>query len=99
MQPLINDREDLIELVRGVKVVYTDLDGTMLGRGGTLLVDGTGNPSTRTAEAVVALTKAGIPIVPVTGRSDFQLVEIVRMCGLDDFIGESGAVLSWWTGS
>ncbi|MCL2819007.1 MAG: HAD hydrolase family protein [Actinomycetia bacterium] len=98
MQHLIDDKPKLLERMRHIKAIYTDLDGTMLGRGGTLLVDGEGNPSTRVAEVIVELTEAGIPIIPTTGRSDFQLVEIVRMCGLDDFIGESGAVLSWWTG-
>jgi hydroxymethylpyrimidine pyrophosphatase-like HAD family hydrolase len=98
MEHLIDDKPELIARLRDIRVIYTDLDGTMLGKGGALLIDGQGRPSTRTAEALVDVTKAGIPVVPVTGRSDIQLVEIIRICGLDDFIGESGALMSWWTG-
>ena len=94
----IENKPELMARLADIEVIYTDLDGTMLGRGGALLVDGDGTPSTKTGEALVKLTRAGIPVVPVTGRADIQLVEIVRICGLDDFIGESGAVMSWWTG-
>lgn len=99
MQRFIDDCAPLVERVRAAEIIYTDLDGTLLGAGGTLLVDGQRHPSTRTAKALVAIIKAGIPVVPVTGRSNFQLVEIVRMCGLYDFIGESGALITWWTGT
>jgi hydroxymethylpyrimidine pyrophosphatase-like HAD family hydrolase len=99
MDNLINDNSDLLGKLKDIAIIYTDLDGTMLGKGGALLVDGDGSPSTNTAEALVKVTKANIPVVPVTGRSDFQLVEVTRTCGLNDFIGESGAVISWWTGT
>jgi len=99
MKDIIENKPELMARLGDIEVIYTDLDGTMLGKGGALLIDGAGTPSTQTAEALVKLTRAGIPVVPVTGRSDIQLVEIVRICGLDDFIGESGAVMSWWTGT
>ena len=98
MQHMIEDNAQLLKRLRDVEIIYTDLDGTMFGSRGALLVDGEGRPSTHTAKALVEITRAGIPVVPTTGRSDFQLIEIVRMCGLDDFIAETGAIISWWTG-
>lgn len=77
-----------------IEIVYTDLDGTLLGRGGTLLIDGEGSPSARTAQAVVAANSAGLKIVPVTGRSCAQLTEITRLCGWTDYIAELGSIRS-----
>jgi len=99
MHYMIEDNERLLERLGGIEIIYTDLDGTMLGSGGVLLLDGERRPSTRTAEALVKITAAGIPVVPTTGRSDFQLLEVVRICGLSDFIAETGAIVSWWTGT
>jgi HAD superfamily hydrolase (TIGR01484 family) len=99
MNHMIEGKPYLIERLRHVEIIYTDLDGTLFGPGGSLLLDGEGRPGTRTAEALVAVTEAGIPVVPTTGRSDFQLIEVVRICGLNDFIAESGAIISWWTGT
>ena len=85
------------DLLRKVKVLYTDIDGTVLGKRGCLLVDGSNNPSADTAAAIVeANLFAGLEIVPCTGRSVTQLIEISRLCGWDDFIGEAGAVRSYW---
>lgn len=81
-----------------VRVLYTDLDGTLLGPGGALLVDGGGQPSTVTAEAVVAVNRARLPVVIVSGRSRIQLLEIARVCGWSDFIAEAGAVRSRFDG-
>lgn len=98
MTRYLKDSPELLEKLKNVDIVYTDLDGTLLGRGGTLLIDGEGNPSTNTAEAVVAANKAGLKIVPVTGRSCAQLTEITRMCGWFDYIAEAGAIRSYFDG-
>ena len=98
MTRYLKDSPELLEKLKNVDLVYTDLDGTLLGQGGTLLIDGEGNPSTNTAEAVVAANTAGLPIVPVTGRSCAQLTEITRMCGWTDYIAEAGAIRSYFDG-
>jgi hypothetical protein len=82
-----------------VEILYTDLDGTLLGPGGTLLVDGDGAPADTAATAVVDVNRAGLPVIIVSGRSRLQLVELARVCGWNDFIAEAGAVLSHWTGT
>lgn len=96
----LDEHPDALETLANVSILYTDLDGTLLGKGGTLLVDGeTGDPSTAAAEAVVAVNQAGLEVVIVSGRSRIQLMEVARVCGWFDFIAEAGAVRSYWTGS
>lgn len=93
------DSPGLLAALRDVEILYTDLDGTLLGPGGTLLVDGDGAPSATAANAVVEVNRAGLPVVIVSGRSRLQLVELARVCGWNDFIAEAGAILSRWTGT
>lgn len=81
-----------------VRILYTDLDGTLLGPGGTLLVDGDGTPSINAAAAMVEVNRAGLPVVIVSGRSRVQLMEVGRLCGWNDFIAEAGAVRTHWDG-
>jgi hydroxymethylpyrimidine pyrophosphatase-like HAD family hydrolase len=58
-----------------------------------LVADAQGAPSTTTIEAIVALNRAGLTVVPVSGRTRLQLTELVRLLGWTDFIGEVGSVL------
>lgn len=98
MTRYLHDAPELLEKLQHVDIVYTDLDGTLLGKGGTLLIDGEGNPDVNTAATIVAANKAGLPIVPVTGRSCAQLTEITRLCGWTDYIAEVGAIRSYFDG-
>lgn len=99
MVRMLADSPELLEKLNSVEIIYTDLDGTLFVRGGTLLSDATGAPSLEAAEAVVALNKAGIPVIPVTGRSRAQCTEIVRILGWNDFIAEAGSIRSYWNGT
>lgn len=91
VSPLSENPAALTALAR-VEVLYTDLDGTMLARGGCVLADSDGRPSTRVAEAIVALANAGLRVVPVSGRTRLQLTELARLLGWPDFIAEAGCV-------
>lgn len=95
----LHESPDLLQALSKVEILYTDLDGTLLGPGGTLLVDGDGAPSATAANAVVEVNRAGLPVIIVSGRSRLQLMEIARVCGWNDFIAEAGAILSYWTGT
>ncbi|MCL2680612.1 MAG: hypothetical protein FWF11_03965 [Coriobacteriia bacterium] len=88
----------LLDVLCDTKILYTDIDGTVLGKRGCLLVDGDNRPSANTALAIVEanLCRDELLIVPCTGRSVTQLIEISRLFGWDDFIGEAGAVRSYW---
>ncbi|MCL2882597.1 MAG: HAD hydrolase family protein [Coriobacteriia bacterium] len=80
-------------LLANVRVIYTDLDGTLLAPGGRLLADHKGRPSAATAEALVALKTAGITVIPVTGRGADQGSEFLRLLNLDCYIGEVGGYI------
>ncbi len=91
--PALIDSPDTLAALSRVDVLYTDLDGTLLGRGGSLLIDGAGQPSTATAEAIVRLNTADLTVVPVTGRNRIQCAEIARLVGWSGFIAELGCVI------
>jgi hydroxymethylpyrimidine pyrophosphatase-like HAD family hydrolase len=71
-----------------VRVLYVDVDGTLVGPGGNLLWDG----STRIVEALMRARTAGLDIVPVSGRGRVQVFELCRLLGLPRGIGELGCV-------
>ena len=79
-------------------MIYTDLDGTMLGRGGAFTRGPGGEPAIAPAEALVSAHRAGIEIVPCSGRAHRGLVSDGRILGLPTVIADMGAVLSYETG-
>jgi hydroxymethylpyrimidine pyrophosphatase-like HAD family hydrolase len=90
---LLESPEALRALAR-VEVLYTDLDGTLLGRNSSVLADDEGEPTLETAEAIVAVNRARLTVVMVSGRNALQLAETTRILGWTDFIGEVGCVRS-----
>lgn len=82
----------------GIRVVYSDLDGTMVGPGGSFFHAGAGELTLEPANALVELHEAGIALVLVSGRTRPQLVEAGRIFGADGFIAELGAIIGWETG-
>jgi len=76
-----------------VEVLYTDLDGTLLGPEGSLLTASDGRPSVRGARALVDAATAGITVVPVSGRRRRQLANDARLMGLRDYIAEAGGTV------
>lgn len=93
MPPLIGQDADALQALSRVRVLYTDLDGTLLAKGGCVLADSEGSPSTVPAEAIVALNHSGLTVVPISGRGRMQLIELSRLLGWTDFIAEAGAIL------
>lgn len=75
------------------RVLFSDVDGTLVGRGGSLLADMDGAASLDAARALVAARLAGLEIVLVSGRTCAQLFEACRLLGLRDAIGELGTLL------
>jgi phosphoglycolate phosphatase len=94
--------EHIPELVRSLRVstVYTDLDGTLLGPGGSLFAVPGGGWSTEPALAVAALLRAGVDLVVVSGRTRNQIREVARIIGAKAYMAELGGLLvyrSGWT--
>lgn len=90
--PLLAESPAAIDALSRVEIVYTDLDGTLLGPGGSLLVDAAGAASAVTADAIARVNAAGLPVVIVTGRNRLQCTEISRIMGWSGFIAELGCV-------
>jgi phosphoglycolate phosphatase len=86
----------------GVKVVYTDLDGTMLGRAGAFIRDPEGNLTLEPAKALAKVLEAGVEVVPCSGRvvqGGRGLIGDARLLGLSSAIGEMGAVIAYEYGA
>ena len=81
-----------------------DLDGTLLGRGASLLHDAEGAFTLLGVRAAEALERAGAQLVLFSGRRKAQVAEPARLLGQTDFIYEAGAAVvldgeeHWLTG-
>ena len=96
--PLIGADPRSSEALAKVRVLYTDLDGTFVAPGGSIFADNTGAPSTAVAGAIVALARAGLAVVPISGRSRLQLRELTQLAGWDGYIAEAGGIIVHGTG-
>jgi phosphoglycolate phosphatase len=76
-----------------MRCVYCDLDGTLLGRGGSLLHDGRGGVSLLGARALEACHRAGAEFVIYSGRRQAQVSEDARLLGSTSYIFEVGCGL------
>lgn len=85
--------EELRERLACVRYVFTDLDGTMMGPGSTVLANAAGEPSTAFVETLIALKQAGIEVIPTSGRNRSMLHEDSRVLGLTSYIGEMGGII------
>ncbi|HEY3864631.1 MAG TPA: hypothetical protein VGL54_00920 [Solirubrobacteraceae bacterium] len=87
-----------------VRCMYVDLDGTLLGRGASLLRDGEGNVTIEGVRAIQACMRADMEVVLMSGRRRAQVFEDARLLGQSSFIYEAGACVvldgeeQWLTG-
>jgi phosphoglycolate phosphatase len=73
-----------------IRCVYTDLDGTLLGRGGSLLRTAEGEFTLLAARALEACHRAGAEVVIKSGRRRAQVMEDARLLGQSSYIFEVG---------
>ena len=76
-----------------LRCVYTDLDGTLLGRGASLFRDGQGDFTLLPARALEACHRAGVEVVIKSGRRKAQVMEDARLIGQTAYIYEVGSGL------
>ncbi len=76
----------------GVRVLYTDVDGTLVGPLGNLLWDSGRAPTLAAAEALVRAAREGLEIVALTGRARAPMFEFARTLGLESWICELGGI-------
>ncbi|HEY1853211.1 MAG TPA: HAD hydrolase family protein [Solirubrobacterales bacterium] len=77
-----------------LRCVYTDLDGTLLGRGASLFRDAEGGFSNAQTRAIEACFRAGVEIVIMSGRREPQVHELARILGQTSYIYEAGCAFS-----
>ena len=76
-----------------IRCVYTDLDGTLLGRGASLFRDHEGGFTLLPARALEACHRAGAEVVLKSGRRKAQVMEDARLLGQTAYIYEVGCGL------
>src|SRR3954452_3778374 len=76
-----------------IRCAYTDLDGTLLGRGASLFRDGEGDFTLLPARALEACHRAGVEVVIKSGRRKVQVMEDARLMGQTSYIYEVGSGL------
>jgi phosphoglycolate phosphatase len=74
--------------------VYTDLDGTLLGKGSSLFRDAEGGFSLAQARGLEACHRAGTEVVIMSGRRESQVHEDARLLGQTSYIYEAGCAFS-----
>jgi phosphoglycolate phosphatase len=73
-------------------ILYTDVDGTLVGPMGNFFWTGDRTPSLAAAEALVRAAREGLEIVPISGRSRNGMFEVARLLGISSWICELGGI-------
>jgi phosphoglycolate phosphatase len=73
-----------------IRCVYTDLDGTLLGKGASLFRTAEGDFTMLAARALEACHRAGAEVVIKSGRRRAQVMEDARLLGQSSYIFEVG---------
>ena len=76
-----------------LRAVYTDLDGTLLGKWGSLFRDAEGDFSMRQARALEACHRAEVEVVIMSGRREAQVLADARLIGQTSYIYEAGCAV------
>ena len=76
-----------------LRCVYTDLDGTLLGRYGSLFRDSEGEFSMLQARALEACHRAGVEVVIKSGRREGSVMEDAKILGSRSYICEVGCLV------
>jgi HAD superfamily hydrolase (TIGR01484 family) len=84
-------KEEIRNNIGETKVVYTDLDGTMLNNKGCLIMDDEGNYYLGAVEQLKNLSSKNIDVVLVSGRNKMQLKYNAQMMNLKNYISEIGS--------
>jgi phosphoglycolate phosphatase len=78
-------------VARLMRCLYVDLDGTLLGPGASLLRGADGGFALDGVRALQACWRAGVEVVPYSGRRQRSVFESARLLGCSAYIFELGA--------
>jgi hydroxymethylpyrimidine pyrophosphatase-like HAD family hydrolase len=76
-----------------LRCLYTDLDGTLLGKNGNLFGDADGNFSRSQALMLEACSRAGVEVVIMSGRKEETVRSDARLIGQTSYIYEAGCAM------
>ena len=76
-----------------LRAIYVDLDGTLLGAGGSLLRDGEGGFAKDAVRALEACHRADVEVVLYSGRRRDGLFHDARLLGIESYVFEAGGGL------
>ena len=93
--PYLDESALAADVLSRAKITLTDLDGTLLGLGGSVLIDAKGAPALTTVQAIVDINRAGLDVVVCTGRNRIQAGEVSRILGWSSFIAELGCIVMY----
>jgi phosphoglycolate phosphatase len=76
-----------------LRAAYLDLDGTLVGHGGSLFRDGEGRFTMLGARALEACARGEVEVVPYSGRRQSTMLHSARLLGTASYIFEAGSGL------
>lgn len=92
------NKEWLKENLKEVRIVYTDLDNTLLGPQGSLFLAGDKSYTLEPAKAIVEAGRKNLEVAITSGRSRRQLSSDARILGLKNYLAELGCQLVYGLG-
>ncbi|MDD3818573.1 MAG: HAD-IIB family hydrolase [Actinomycetota bacterium] len=88
-----NNCEEIKQNLKELKVIYTDLDGTLFNHKGCVIKDHRDDYYFDALELLPAIADKNLDVVLVSGRNKFQLKYSAQIIGLKNYISELGAEL------
>lgn len=82
-----------------IRLLYVDIDGTLVGPFGDLFLTGDYEVTLEAAAAIVDARRAGLELVPLSGRNVQAMANLARLIGSPSWIAELGAVRSYDNGN
>jgi hypothetical protein len=89
----------LLDNLDPVKVIYTDMDGTLVGPLGCFFRDSEWELTLEPARALLAALARNVDVMLVSGRHKSQLRESARLLGLCNYIAELGTEIVYGLGT
>lgn len=88
-----DNRKEIKKSLKDLKVIYTDLDGTLFNDRGCIIKDNKDDYYFEAIKLLPAIADKNWDVVLVSGRNKFQLRYNAQMIGLKNYIAELGAEL------
>ncbi len=84
------EKESFRKKLKKIKVIYTDVDATLLGPRASFFTSPSGGYTLTAAKNLIRALEKGLDITLISGRSSRQLLSDARILGLKNFIAELG---------